>query len=408
MLLLPSAELYNPTTNSFASTGEMLAQRYWHTATLLNDGRVLITGGCLSPYQYPCAVLSVGEIYDPATGTFTNAGQMTSPRVFHTSTLLRNGKVLITGGSDGTSSIASAEIYDPVKGKFTSIPSMLSPRSRHTATLLRDGSVLIAGGEDSTGWPPVSTAEIYDPEAELFRFTGSMAQPRSWHTATLLNGGKVLLAGSIPCPQSAAGCPPAFDWALEEIYDPVFGTFTATGHALHFHFGHQATLLNNGNVLLTGGVLDYLPSELYDTSTGTFLDTGSPPEPTIAYHTATLLTNGLVLATGGRWDFWFYDQAELYLPETLVPPGLVSIAITPRPSQILAGDARQFVATGTFSDGTKQTLYSVTWTSSAPDVAKISASGIVYGEQPGTATIAARTGSIEASITITVKSKNKK
>ena len=94
-------------------------------------------------------------------GTFTQTGNLTVPREFHTATLLPNGKVLIAGGysyGPGQSSAwASAELYDPASGTFTTTDAMTAARSRHTATLLPNGKVLIAGGS------PQPSAELYDP-----------------------------------------------------------------------------------------------------------------------------------------------------------------------------------------------------------------------------------------------------
>jgi len=86
---------------------------------------------------------------------------MMVPRSFHTATLLENGKVLITGGYNG-SYLNSAEIYDPATGRFSStLGTMTRARSYHTATLLADGRTLIVGGTD--GANTTDTAEMYDP-----------------------------------------------------------------------------------------------------------------------------------------------------------------------------------------------------------------------------------------------------
>jgi len=116
--------------------GSMATARNGHTATLLSNGKVLITGGNDGSNE-----LSSVELYDPATGIFTDSGNMTIARDEHASTLLSNGKVLITGGND-----ASMELYDPATETFTNIGEMPTVRYEHTATLLPNGKVLIAGG----------------------------------------------------------------------------------------------------------------------------------------------------------------------------------------------------------------------------------------------------------------------
>ncbi|MDH4263332.1 MAG: chitobiase/beta-hexosaminidase C-terminal domain-containing protein [Spirochaetia bacterium] len=228
----------------FSDTGSMASARYWHTATLLANGKVLITGG-LSGGQGPVAT---AEIYDPALGTFAATGSMASARYNHTATLLANGKVLITGGHNGAAVVATAEIYDPALGTFAATGSMASARYWHTATLLANGNVLITGGI-SAGVPgmPTPAEEIYDPALGTFAATSSMASARSYHTATLLANGNVLITGGI---DTTTGSPQT----TVEIFDPALGTFAATGLMASARYGHTATLLTNGKVLITGGV----------------------------------------------------------------------------------------------------------------------------------------------------------
>ena len=172
---LTTAELYDPTTNSFSGTGNMGAARTGHSATLLANGKVLIAGGATSDALFQGSIglnparQATAELYDPFTGTFVSTGNMTDARIAHTATLLADGTVLMTGGytdyvgglptSLGYQSLSSAEIYDPVSGAFKAIDSMNATRFWHTATLLRDGSVLIAGGIGSD--LPESSAEIF-------------------------------------------------------------------------------------------------------------------------------------------------------------------------------------------------------------------------------------------------------
>jgi hypothetical protein len=257
------AELYRMGSHTFVATGSMAQPRSMHTATLLRDGRVLVVGG--TDFSDGFNNLATAEIYDPLTGKFTATGSMAQGRASHTATLLADGRVLITGGfGGGTLPLASAEIYDPATGKFMPTGSMTVARMNHAATLLAGGTVLVTGGSDSMS-NVVSSAEIYDPISGTFHAIASMTAPRQWHTATTLGDDRVLIVGGVEGGSSVG----IFALATAEIYDPGTGKFTATGAMKTARYGHTATILNTGQVVVAGGVgADSL--EVYWPDTGRF------------------------------------------------------------------------------------------------------------------------------------------
>jgi len=317
--ILASAELYDPATGTFTATGDMNDSREFHAAALLAGGQVLITGGL----NNAGTVVATAEIYDPATGKFTlttgafpgSGTNMVTSREFHTATTLTNGQVLITGGrNDGGDTIASAELYDPATGKFTSTTTaMTDSREYHTATLLTAaplaGMVMIAGGQDNNLVAQSST-ELYNPATSSFiATTGNMTAPRQNHTATLLIDGDVLITGG-------SGSSDALQTA--ELFDPSTQSFSVTGAMSDQRVFHTATLLASGNVLVAGGVDDgafVLPTaDLYVPATGVFSPAGNMTDAREDF-TATLLSDGMVLIAGGQnRSGGVVATAELYAP----------------------------------------------------------------------------------------------
>ena len=132
-------------------------------------------------------------------GTWTATGDLVTARYGHTATLLPNGQVLVTGGIGvGVAprvALASYELYDPATGMWTLTDSVLTRRGGHTATLLQNGQVLVAGGSHDFG--PGDRAELYDPATGVWTVTGRLGGKRDLHTATLLQNGQVLVAGGL-------------------------------------------------------------------------------------------------------------------------------------------------------------------------------------------------------------------
>jgi WD40 repeat protein len=292
-------------------TGEMTEARSGHTATLLPDGRVLVTGGRIGSNEGPSA--NTAELYDPGSGTWTATGSMHGARDGHTATLLQDGRVLVAGGSDGEGGIedplGTAELYDPSTGTWTTTGDMLAYGGPHTATLLGDGHVLVVG---STYGDP-RAAELYDPSTGTWTLTGRLDTPRSDLTATLLPDGRVLVAGSPPNGRD-------FGMPTAELYDPSTGKWRVTGNMGRIRVGHTATPLSDGTVLVAGGnshggSKTTASAEVYDPSSGSWTAVGKMVATRFGGWTATLLTDGKVLAVGGfNSRYGARASAELYDP----------------------------------------------------------------------------------------------
>lgn len=324
---LASAELYDPSSGKWSATGSMNTARDGHTATLLQNGQVLVTGGFNTSPSGNFNDLSSAELYNPATGTWTVTGSMSTARDAHTATLFPNGQVLVAGGEafvNGSPVVfASAELYDPATGTWTKTGSMSVMREQHTATLLSNGEVVVAGGFhfDPSMNDSLSSAELYTPAKGKWSTTGSLNTARYGHSAVQLISGKVLASDGVD--QSSGG---TFNLSSTELYDPATGTWTANGNTFKAgDSGFSVTLLATAKVLLAGGIVGVYPhtrttaaAELYDPAMGASASTGAMTIPRRS-HSATLLQNGKVLAAGGvtensRGKISVVASAELYTP----------------------------------------------------------------------------------------------
>src|SRR4051794_26070334 len=225
---LASAQLYNPATNSWSSAAAMNVARHGQAAVMMQSGKVLVAGG-FAPTSDPNSgargYSRAAEVYDPDANTWTKAAGMGTGRFQPTMTALKDGRVLVAGGSGdvatddgirGAVPLASAEIYDPANDSWTDAPSMSVPRAHGTATLLESGKVLVAGGyDDATG--ELNSAELYDPSSNDWSATGSLDAARDSATATALPGGDGLVAGGDGGARTAL--------ASAAIYHPDPGTW---------------------------------------------------------------------------------------------------------------------------------------------------------------------------------------
>jgi hypothetical protein len=288
-----AAEIYDPATGAFVTTGSMGIARFrGHAAVRLADGRVLVSGGGAS-----------AELYDPATGSFTPTGAMLHGRGGHTATTLPDGKVLIVGGCCRRMAdyyYVDDEIYDPVTGTFSAASPRVPMSSvySHAAIRLSNGEVLIAYGYGVGGNSDRRWASVFAPVSGLFRQVGSMQYGRQQLSAALLNDGRVLVVGKM-------GVGSDYNHRELGLYDPVTETFTLTAESPLFDV-RTATTLPDGTVLVTGNVdfgqANEGSAERYDPGTDTFKAEGLMRFPRKDGFTATRLLTGEVLFVGGTAD----------------------------------------------------------------------------------------------------------
>lgn len=246
-------------------------------------------------------------------GTLVAVEQMIEPRSGHTATLLADGRVLIAGGMRRNQDFyKSAELFDPATRKFRFTGDMNEHRVGHLAVRLRSGKVLIAGGWVGRGC--TDSAELYDPATGRFALLASrMTTPRGDARATLLKDGDVLITGGAD--HDAPG-----GVASAELFSAVTMSFKSVARMHSARVSHTATLLRDGRVLVAGGRGEKVQgaAEIFDPRTQKFTETGSLVTPRYK-HTAGLLPDGRVLIAGGSderdWN-GNLSSAEIYDPSS--------------------------------------------------------------------------------------------
>ena len=309
------AQVYHPATGVFLATEgrPQFNHRSGLTATKLADGRVLVIGGM--------SAANNAEIYDPSTGAFTAVGGTLFSRIFHTATLLPNGKVLVVAGDvdtpDGFLTHATAEVFDPATNAFTLTGTLNVDRAAQGAVLLGNGQVLVVGGQQSTSpgfAAALRSAELWDPESGAWTLLAAqLSTNRAGPLVAMLGTGKVLVAGG------------AFSATSAELFDPAALTFTATGSTSSVHGSGDIAILADGRVLVMGGVqtgggdaVTLNTAEIYNPATGLWT-LAAPMLAARQQFTATTLLDGRVLVVGGASIALpaFLSSAETY---STVPP----------------------------------------------------------------------------------------
>jgi N-acetylneuraminic acid mutarotase len=301
-----SAEIYDPKAGAWTATKQLMPTPHSdHVASLLCDGRVLVAGG----FSSDSTASRTAAIYDPVADLWTKAKPMHFGHTYGTATLLQGScRVLVAGGYDA---LNRSEVYDPVADQWTTSASSLSQtRFYHTATPLQDGRVVVAGGgyDELLVWYTLPNVDVYDPATGKWSLLASLHDERRSHAATLLRDGKLLVTGGSDGGQDD-GVQAAVELQSVEIYDPGNRQWTLGPSLPDRRTAHTATLLDNGAVLVAGGI-DETGSAL--SSTGSYHEGGYSPTPPMTrdryLHTATLLEDGAVLLAGGLHQ----ASAEIY------------------------------------------------------------------------------------------------
>lgn len=293
----PSAEVYDPKTGKFTVTGNMNIPRAWHTATLLNDGRVLIVGG--AKMTSPGGFIKEAEIYNPKTDKFTLVGDMSKAKTNLAAILLNDGNVLIVGW-------VSADIFDPKINKFSSInlPKEILLDDYRTLTLVKDGNVLILSG--GTSMKKSNAVYLFKSKTNEFKHVGNLLEARINDKSILLPGGKVLVIGGIGNTAYLKSV---------ELYDSITNKSIYVSNMNKIRGAFTATLLNNNKILIAGGTgkTAYMSAEIYDSKINKFkfIQTALPSR---YEHTATLLKDGSVLITGGQTRAEYLKNSVRYYP----------------------------------------------------------------------------------------------
>lgn len=314
-----TAEIYDPAKGTFSATGPLTTSRYNHAVVALPDGRVFLAGGyrCMGTWvSCTPSALSSAELYDPSTGMFTATANMLAAHVCPNALAMPNGKVLILGAA---SDAVTAEFFDPATGTFTAANTSSSRElfKCPAAVLLANGKVLIAPSGPYYD-PGPSTLEIFDPGTGQYTTTASISGPNptvdisAGTSLTVLKTGLVLVAGSDVTGCTAQDCDVvAFD-GTSWLFDPAAAVVQPTGSMHVGRLGFAHTLLQDGTVLVTGGYND-ASAEIYDPKSATFSSI-APMSVKRYRHTSTLLNDGRVLIVGGD-----DPSAELYYPAAAKP-----------------------------------------------------------------------------------------
>ncbi|HEU4393985.1 MAG TPA: kelch repeat-containing protein [Planctomycetota bacterium] len=299
-----------PQTGSVFAAAALETGRSGHAAVLLADGRVAVFGG----FATSSTVTDSIEVYDPAAEAWTTAPGVLNPaRARLTATRLQDGRVLLAGGETASTTDVGVdrwEIWDPATGGIATSGTLAERRTRHRAVGLADGTVLLIGGArtDASGAPLYSRSSVerFDPSAPGSSAAPAMGVSRAGHEATLLADGRVLVTGGHGSSLTA------------EVRDASTGAWSAAGAMTQARRDHAAALLLDGSVLVAGG--GTFTAELWVPAAGAFYPLQNMGD-TRSLHTALRIASGRVFVAGGEkptfgGGLFFHTATEFYNPST--------------------------------------------------------------------------------------------
>ena len=314
---VPDAELFSPASGTWSAIPGGAIARMDHVATRLGDGRVLVVGG--APSLASCSPNATAEVYDPTMKTWSMTGDL--PIAGGTgmiAVLLRDGRVLASGGNHCGQISKTAALFDPSTNIWSTAAPMNVPRAFHSAVLVTDSRVLVAGGSTGDG-AFATTAEIYNPLTATWIEKNGPGTPRGVSCGgymqtflSVLQSGSVLATGGV-FGDCATGASPS---VTSDLFDPTNSRWSPAGKLEVARGLSTATLLPDGRVLIVGGYATsgtQSSTEFFDPAVGGWGLLGAL-QTARAGHTATRLANGTVLIAGGSNAEGRTDTAEVYVP----------------------------------------------------------------------------------------------
>ncbi|MBA3723848.1 MAG: hypothetical protein H0W89_03050 [Candidatus Levybacteria bacterium] len=342
------SEIFDPTTGNWTNSNNTLLSRRYHTADLVRvseiteETNVLIAGGIGGT-----EITNTAELYNPLSNTWKYASNMKNARLFHASSSLNDGRILVTAGAATGGFIkekhSSTEIYDPISNTWTLKAPLGTARAYHEQVTFKDAQgntkVMVIGGIDTNGNSEanaLATTEIYDSYTNTWSYGPNMNFKRYDFLAITLPDGRVLVVGGN-----------INNDVTSEVYNPNDNSWTVYSASKAFRYGGAIALVGSGsssNVLASGGNTPDATAQLFNPSTNTWGITDSMSKPRSRFMLTTL-KNGSALAIAGASENTLTNTSEVYTPDQIIVPTptlvpIPSVSPTPEPFLDLPWDYR--------------------------------------------------------------------